>query len=247
MAEVEAMKKLLISLLILTAGVAQGLWVWPELDREAAGEFHNSVHTYRRVGGTLVLGEVVWNGTAATPGTSCLRWLDAQHGKELWRTRLRLRREWEGTVETSYPNALVEEVDARQVVLRFSIARWNRGQKLASGCGVMALSLKDGSELWRSRPVPLDLAPQKTYGLAHGRDLYEFYHQLQTDQIAVLKRGLDNGKQRWLIHVHHRLDPINTELLSARMTAIGLELKCGNKGMPESKVLRVDPKTGRIR
>ena len=84
----------------------------------------------------------------------------------------------------------------------------------------------------------MDLTSQALYGLVHGRDLYEFYQQLGSDQIAVLKRGLNDGKSYWLVHVH------SGGLLSAQMTSRGLELTCGDSSR---KRMRLDPRTGMLR
>ena len=230
---------LLFVILLSARALAQGVWVWPELEVGAAGEFRGTGHSYRRPGGRLDLGEVVWNGTSSTPGSSCLLWRDAS-GQERWRRRLRLDRQWSnpgtGAVEeTSYPNALVESCESDRVIVRFSLGCWDKQRKLKAGCGVVALRLRDGEELWRSAPVAMDLTSQALYGLVHGRDLYEFYQQLGNDQIAVLKRGLEDGRAHWLVHVH------SGRLKSAQMTDRGLELTCG------SKRLCLAPLSGKLR
>lgn len=205
------------------------------------GEFRRSGRSYQRPGGRLELGEVVWNGTSSTPGSSCLLWRDGS-GRERWRRRFVLARQWSnpatGAVEeTSYPNALVEACESDRVILRFSLGCWDKQRKLKSGCGVVALRLRDGEELWRSSPVAMDLTNQTLYGFVHGRDLYEFYQQLASDQIAVLKRGLDDGKAHWLVHIH------SGRLVSAKMTRGGLELTCQSGSF--SKKIRLNPATGK--
>lgn len=238
---------LLLALWLLSTALAQGVWVWPELESGAAGEFRRSGRSYSRPGGRLELGEVVWNGTSATPGSSCLLWRDAS-GQELWRRRFLLSRQWSnpgtGAVEeTSYPNALVEACEPDRVIVRLSLGCWDKQSKLKAGCGVLALRLRDGQELWRASPVAMDLTPQALYGLVDGRALYEFYQQLGSDQLAVLKRGIDDGKAHWLVHVHHKLPA--GRLLSARVTASGLELTCGSGS--SSKRMCLNPLTGQLR
>lgn len=93
-----------------------------------------------------------------------------------------------------------------------------QAEEVEGGLWVVALRLQDGQELWRSDPVAMDLTSQALYGLVQGRALYEFYQQLGSDQIAVLKRGLDDGKTHWLTHVH------SGRLVSARVTGRGLEV-----------------------
>ena len=237
----------LFAIVVLATALAQGVWVWPQLESQASGEFRRSGHSYQRPGGRLELGEVVWNGTSSTPGSSCLLWRD-RSGQERWRRRLRLDRQWSnpgtGAVEEiSYPNALVETCESDRVILRVSLGCWDKQKKLKAGCGVVALRLRDGQELWRSAPVASDFAPQAVYGLVEGNHLYEFYQQLNSDQIAVLKRSLQDGKAHWLVHVHHKLP--KGGLLSARTTAEGLELTCG--GGSTRKKIRLEPLTGKRR
>lgn len=238
-----AKRVLLFATLFLSTGLAQGVWVWPELKSETTGEFRGSGRSFQTPDGRLELGELVWNGTSATPGSSCLLWRD-RSGLERWRRRFVLTRQWSnpgtGAVEeTSYPNSLVEAYGSDRVILRLALGCWDKQHKLKSGCGVVALRLRDGQELWRSSPVAVDLAPQAFYGLVHGRDLYEFYQQLGSDQIAVLKRDINNGKALWFVHVH------SGRLLSARVTGRGLELRCAGDSSGKTKCL--DPRTGLLR